>query len=378
LKIAHLINGLSLGGSEQVGVDLAIAQRKAGHASHVVALRDPPGDGHEFSLFMKRRLLEVGTPFTEFHARAFRLELLRLPLQLAGLIRREGFDIVHAHGEPGEFVAAMARRLVRFRMARTIHNVVLWPTYRRLGRITERGFNDDLVIAVTDDAMEAYERQRRDFGLKLTPFRETINNGIPIPPEETRNMPLDGVLRMAFFGRAVPQKGLDILLDALGRLPGDAPPVRLTIYSDAADMPEWRSRISGLGHAVTLEPPTPDARSLMKDFDVVAMPSRHEGMGLVAIEAFAAGTCVIAADAPGLRGILPPGWPLVVPAEDSKALAEMIAAVARGRWDLGSLGRSARGHAARYSIEEASARYVDAYRRYLCADTQPAPEEKQR
>ena len=367
LKIAHLITGLSLGGSEQVGIDLAIAQRALGHDTHVVAFRDAPAEQREFSITMRQRLLDAGTPCTEFHAHAFRLDLLRLPFQLAALIAREQFDIVHSHAEVVEFLATIARRIRRFRMARTIHNVVLWPTHPVMARLTERGFRDDLVIAVTNDAMAAYERQREAFGMPVSPYRQTITNGIPIPVEARRTRSPDGFLRMAFFGRAVPQKGLDILLDAIGRLePGT--PVHFTAYSDAAGMAEWRSRFSKLAHPVRLEPPTPDARALMRDFDVVVMPSRHEGMGLVAVEAFAAGTCVVASDAPGLREVLPPEWPLVVPVEDPAALARMVAAVARGSWDLDALGRSARWHAERYSIDQASARYITAYQRYLNAD----------
>jgi glycosyltransferase involved in cell wall biosynthesis len=47
----------------------------------------------------------------------------------------------------------------------------------------------------------------------------------------------------------------------------------------------------------------------MAEFDLVIMPSRFEGLGLVAIEATLCGLPVVATDAPGLREALPPDYP---------------------------------------------------------------------
>ncbi|TQS92814.1 glycosyltransferase family 1 protein [Arthrobacter sp. TS-15] len=58
---------------------------------------------------------------------------------------------------------------------------------------------------------------------------------------------------------------------------------------------------------------------------LLVVPSRHETFGLVAIDALAAGTPVIAFDIPCLKEIVPPGTGWIVEAFDVKALGEEIA-----------------------------------------------------
>jgi glycosyltransferase involved in cell wall biosynthesis len=94
---------------------------------------------------------------------------------------------------------------------------------------------------------------------------------------------------------------------------------------------------------VTLEPPRPGLSGTLADFDVVLMPSRFEGFGLVAGEALLAGTPVVGTDAPGLREVLPPGYPLLAPVGDTAALARLLADVVADPGRFREMARALRG-----------------------------------
>ena len=72
----------------------------------------------------------------------------------------------------------------------------------------------------------------------------------------------------------------------------------------------------------------PNASSLLGAFDVLAVPSRWEGFGRVAVEAMLAGVPVIAADVGGLSEVVDDAG-LLVPSEQPEPLAGAILELAR-------------------------------------------------
>lgn len=114
-----------------------------------------------------------------------------------------------------------------------------------------------------------------------------------------------------FAGRIQPLKGPDVLVDALALLRSqqpDRPMPTLVIIGGPSGRPaalgELRARVfqRGVAQHVRFVPPAdrPTLAQWMRVADYVAMPSRNESFGLVAIEAQACGTPVIAADVGGL------------------------------------------------------------------------------
>ncbi|GGG65022.1 hypothetical protein GCM10011415_09710 [Salipiger pallidus] len=99
------------------------------------------------------------------------------------------------------------------------------------------------------------------------------------------------------IGRMHAQKGFDVLIDAFRQL--DDPDLRLHLYGRGPEEAALRAlaagddRIRFMGFA--------DPALAMREVDLVAMPSRWEAFGLVALEARAAGRPVVCADTDGLR-----------------------------------------------------------------------------
>ena len=151
------------------------------------------------------------------------------------------------------------------------------------------------------------------------------------PPAATT---ASGVLRIGYFGRLDPAKGIDILIDALRRIP--AAPLRLDIYAVRQAGSEsyarrLESRAAGDRRIFFRAALPPDAvREAMRACDIVAVPSRWFETGpLVVLEAFDAGTPVLGARLSGVAELVTDGIDgVLVPPEKPAAWADAILGLA--------------------------------------------------
>jgi D-inositol-3-phosphate glycosyltransferase len=118
-----------------------------------------------------------------------------------------------------------------------------------------------------------------------------------------------------FVGRIQPLKGVDVAVRALGELRD--PSAELVVVGGPSGPDGGREEDAlhklvaelGLEHRVRFVPPQPHD-SLARWYraaDVCVVPSRSESFGLVALEAAACGTPVVAADVGGLRALVDHG-----------------------------------------------------------------------
>ncbi len=156
----------------------------------------------------------------------------------------------------------------------------------------------DCVIAIS--RFEAEEAHR--IGIEARKVR-LVTSGIPEAPD-TAPAPWDDTrLKVLFVGRLDRQKGVDVLLAAVAPL-DERVCVRVAGASvaDGAAI-EAPPNVEMLGW---LNPPDATAAQLQAA-DVVVVPSRWEGFGLVAAEAMRAGKPVIASSVGGLRELVDDG-----------------------------------------------------------------------
>jgi glycosyltransferase involved in cell wall biosynthesis len=150
--------------------------------------------------------------------------------------------------------------------------------------------------------------------------------------------------RFLFVGRLNAQKGLRDLLEALSWLPAG---VTLDVVGDGEDAAALKARARELGLDARLTwhgaldhgalPP------LYRRSQAVVMPSLHEGLGLVAVEAQLSRTPVIAYRSGGVPDVVDAQWGgRLVPPGDVRALADAMAAVHAAPDAVGGWGATAR------------------------------------
>lgn len=152
----------------------------------------------------------------------------------------------------------------------------------------------------------------------------------------------DGPL-VACIGRLSHQKGQDVLLDAWPAVRAAVPAARLVLVGDGPDQQALAARaIDG----VELVGRQPAVEDWMAAADVVAQPSRYEGLSLTVLEAMAAGRSIVATDVEGMAEAIGSGGAIVRPG-DGRALADAVVHRLRDPELAAAEGRAGRERAAR-------------------------------
>jgi glycosyltransferase involved in cell wall biosynthesis len=124
-------------------------------------------------------------------------------------------------------------------------------------------------------------------------------------------------------GRLAEQKGQDLLLTAWPAVLAAVPDARLVLVGDGPMEARWRAAHPD-APSVRWAGPTDDPASWYAAADVVALPSRSEGMALVPLEAMSCARSVVAFDVGGVRESLGEGTGAVVARGDVDALAAAL------------------------------------------------------
>jgi glycosyltransferase involved in cell wall biosynthesis len=169
-----------------------------------------------------------------------------------------------------------------------------------------------------------------------------------------------------FVGRLVPGKGADILLRALALIPPDERPPA-TIIGSGPEAEDLRSlaRASGVSVAWRDAASRDEIATAMRQALVVVAPSRVESLGLVPLEAMAAGALVVASSVGGLVETVEHGRTgLLVPVDDELALAAAIRgalAIAADAEKADRIRSAAFATAAKHDVDSVARRSVRRY-----------------
>ncbi|HVC40222.1 MAG TPA: glycosyltransferase family 4 protein [Candidatus Dormibacteraeota bacterium] len=141
---------------------------------------------------------------------------------------------------------------------------------------------------------------------------------------------------LLFVGRLVPIKGVPQFIAAFRELSQKFPRLRAEICGEGplyeaaqAAAPDFNGRLLVRGRVSESELARSYQRALL-----LVVPSRYEGLGVVALEAMASGTPVLATDVPGLTD-LKGGGVALVPLGDAPAMLAAAESILgdKARWD---------------------------------------------
>jgi glycosyltransferase involved in cell wall biosynthesis len=201
-----------------------------------------------------------------------------------------------------------------------------------------------------------------------------IVNGLPPTPEPAPPDPQRR--RIVAVGRMTDQKGFDVLLRALPAVLRLQPSAELLLVGDGPARPELEALVDelGIGAAVTMPGAArhDQIAGLLASASVVAIPSRYEGMPLVALEAAAAGRPVVATPVHGLADVVVDGETgLLVAPEHAEPLAVALAGLLGDPVRAAALGEAARRRVVeRFSLERAVEAYDALFQRLLRSGTE--------
>jgi glycosyltransferase involved in cell wall biosynthesis len=217
------------------------------------------------------------------------------------------------------------------------------------------------LVAVSDGIAERLR------GMNPAARIEVIGNGVEVTAFDVTVPRGPDVV---FVGRLeIAQKGLDLLLTAFAaeahRLPGD-----LVLAGTGPDEAKLRSLAEKLGIASRVRfagwVSGTDKYRLLASARVVAVPSRFETFGIVAVEALASASPVVAFDIPCLREVVPDGAGVRVPEFDTGAFGRALAEIAADPERAERMGARGREFARTYSWDTLAERqertYVSAVR----------------
>ncbi len=262
-----------------------------------------------------------------------------------------GVSIAHAHGLRSAFIAAAPARAARTPLVVTLHNLLYSDSMAvRLGiRVIRRA--NPRVIAVS----EAVRETAIASGLPASSI-SVIPNGVELPIERSPEARAGARSFLGLgthdetllaVGRISPEKGFDLLVDAFDRLHQLRPSARLLIVGDGPDRPILERAASMASLPVHWCGFQADIAPYYLASDLLIVPSRSEGQGIVALEAMAAGLPVVAFRVGGLGESIADGSTgLLVPPLDTGSLAEAAAALLDDQ-----PRREAMGAAGRYRVQ---------------------------
>jgi glycosyltransferase involved in cell wall biosynthesis len=277
----------------------------------------------------------------------------RFPVWLAP--RLEGVDLVHAHMFGGWWAAARAVANGTPLVA-SEHNAYRWPD----------GPHGAAMLAALQrvDVFYAHGPEARATVLAYGLPPERVRDGVS-PVQGTDALPLPGLPepRIVFAGRLAPDKGPDVLVEALGLLRD--PPATLVV-GDGRLRPALEQRVDelGLSDRVHFLGWVGDPGPYIAGSAVLAMPSREEAVSQTAMIGLALGVPVIGTEVDGFPATIGAGRGILVPPDDPAAFARALDGVLSGAVPR---PRPLREIAERHAPARVAALYESTYRALAAA-----------
>lgn len=248
-------------------------------------------------------------------------------LRLWKIFRQEKPDIVHTHLFGGDTWGRIPAILARIPVILTTEHLMNVDE-RGLKRWVKRGLGHwtDRVVGVSDAVV--------NFSAKVDriPFSKLQRVYGPVECEKFAEvLPLTSLKhRLALIGRMEERKGHETFFQACASLLSDVPDLRIRVIYSGGER-EWENKMKRRVVELDLDDRVEWIKDrfvlcpILEQTDLVIVPSYFEGLGLVAIEAMAAGRMVIASGVGGLKEIITNGKNgLLVPPKDPQALAKAI------------------------------------------------------
>ncbi|MGI8916811.1 MAG: glycosyltransferase [Chloroflexota bacterium] len=315
------------------------------------------------------------------------------------------YDRIHAHYWLSGLVAADLRRrwnvpsLVMFHTLARIKNLHIGEGETADSELRAQGEQRAMDMADCIIAANSVERDHMLSQYRVDPHKISlaplgVDTSIFKPGDRgwaRAGLGLTGKQLVFSVGRIEPLKGMDTLVRAAGLLVQDDPSLRQRLRvliggghvddddpSGCTELDRLRALIDRLGLAEVVQllgaVPQPELPRYYAAADCVVVPSHYESFGLVAVEAMACGTPVVASRVGGLGLSVKDGETgFLVPARDEAAFADRIGRLLRSPELIARMGCAAAVAGRAYSWRAVADRIVNLYAQFGKICPRPAP-----
>jgi glycosyltransferase involved in cell wall biosynthesis len=375
LHVVHGVLSLELGGLERLVIDLAREGLRREQRVSVICI-EQPGRLAKNAEALGAEVYHLGKP------RGRRRDAIAHAANLLETLRP---DVIHTH-QVGAlwYLGQAAQRLNGLPVLHTEHSdhVALargWMAklrarllWRRTAALAGR------FCCVSEDVAHSVRRWQTVPRGKV----DVVLNGIDVesfaarrPVGEIRaelGIPA-GALVIGTVGRLVEVKQQDLLIEAYAELcrGGRHPNTWLLLVGDGPE----RARLEGIAQQLGVGQRTiftgyqPDPQRLLGAMDLFVLTSRHEGLPLALLEAWAAGVAVVSSAVGAIPQTVIHGVSgMLFPSGDRRALVETLETLLDAPWIVSQLGRSGQTRVRfRYSLDRMATEYEQRYRMLLTA-----------
>ncbi len=284
-------------------------------------------------------------------------------ISLRGRLARAKLDIIHFHA--GRLVP-LYWPLIAGRLARiptrilTLHNAARRRArlFACLERLALKSVGSIIVPSeYVKDSLLSYRR--------VPPEKvAVIPHGLDLPQCDAARgragarsdlkLPLE-VPVVGIAGRLVDTKGADLLIRAAPRVRARFPAVRFVLIGEGPEENALRrlAEAEGVSEAVVFAGYRTDARQLLPAFDILAAPSRDEGLSLAVLEAMGCGIPAVASRLGGIPSLLTDGVTgLLIPPDDFAALADALIRLLAEPEQAEAMGRAGRERVRTHFLQE--------------------------
>ena len=359
MKVLHVHRIGGIGGSERHLLELLPALRERGIDARFLGLDNTNAAPEPFY----EALAERGVPFERLPCpRDVDPALARKARRAVRSVRP---DIVHTHLVHADVYGALAVAGTKAALVSTKHNDDPFRSgrLRHLERLLTR--RAALVVCITH-ALERFNREV--VGLAGAKLR-VIHYGLDAPPAPWG--PPDGpelaagVPVLLAVCRLVPQKGVDVAIEALPRIRERHPDARLVVLGEGPLREELASLASRrrVADAVSLPGRVGDVTWWYRRASVVLHPARWEGFGLALLEAMLCARPIVASSVSAIPEIVLDGETgILVQPDDPEALARAASALLDDPHRARALGEAGRTRAETdFSVARMAERTVAVY-----------------